>query len=64
MPFYELFDDVIASYMGQYFAGGGKVAGGTMLHPAYLHQEIDLIASKREKKAPHHLSGGINWGVV
>lgn len=64
MPFYELFDDVIASYMGQYFVGGGKVTGGTMLHPAYLHQEIDLIASMREKKAPFHLSGGINWGVV
>lgn len=64
IPFYELFDDVIASYMEAYFAGAGKGAGGTLLNPYYLHQEIDLIASMREKKAPFHLSGGINWGVV
>lgn len=64
MPFDELFDDVVASYMGAFFAGAGKGAGGTILNPSYLHQEIDLIATKREKKAPFHLSGGINWGVV
>ena len=69
MPFDELFDDVIASYMVMYFAHAGgapnRGSGGTVLNPAYLHQEIDLIASKREKKAPYHLSAGsINWGAM
>jgi len=59
MPFNEMFDDVIAEYMKILFIK--PVMGGTMLMPAYLRDEIDNVALKRDKKAPYHLSGGVNW---
>ena len=63
MPYNELFDDVIASFMKLYFK---SPPGGTVLMPQYLTEEIDVVASRREKKAPFHTNTGgmgISWSA-
>ncbi len=66
LPYDELFDDVIAEYMKEYFAFMNQGERGTVLMPTYLRDEIDSIAAMREHKAPYHTNKpddlGIDWG--
>lgn len=63
LPFNELFDDVLSDYMKLYMK---DPAGGVTNVPQNMLDKIDLVASKREKKAPFHINSpgsgmGINW---
>jgi hypothetical protein len=60
MPYYELFDDVIAEYMRTRFLTRQQ-PGGTSLSSIFMAEEIDRIAMVRDKKAPYHNKTGINW---
>ena len=61
IPFNELFDDVITDYIKLYFK---DPVGGVVNVPQSWINKIDLVASKRGKKAPFHTNVdgmGISW---
>ena len=64
VPYNELFDDFLTDYMKLYFK---NPPGGVVNVPQNMLDKIDLVASKREKKAPFHtnVNGmGVNWGIL
>ena len=64
LPYNELFDDVLADYMKMYFQ---NPPGGVINVPQNWTDKIDLVAMKREKKAPFHTNTngmGISWGSM
>lgn len=62
LPFNELFDDVLADYMKLYMKD--PPAGVTNI-PQNMLDKIDLVASKREKKAPCHINApGSGMGII
>jgi len=62
VPYNELFDDVLTDYMKLYFT---NPKGGVVSVPQNWLDKIDLVAARREKKAPFHTNAagmGISWG--
>ena len=61
IPFNELFDDFLTDYIKLYFK---DPVGGVVNVPQNWLNKIDLVALKREKKAPFHTNTngmGLNW---
>jgi hypothetical protein len=61
IPYNELFDDFISNYLKLYFQ---TPPGGVVSVPQNWLDQIDLVATKREKKAPFHTNTngmGISW---
>lgn len=62
MPFDELFDDAIAEYINWFYKFGTMEGPDKMaMMKEFLHDAVDLIAVKRERRAPKRLPGGIDW---
>lgn len=58
IPFSGMFDDVIQDYIIAILAAGPSGAAGLK---GILVDAVDLIVSKREKKAPVQMAPGISW---
>ena len=62
LPFNELFDDLIAEYVMKYFRGAKTegVQAESLLNRMVI-ENVDLIASKYDRRTPVEFPQGINW---
>lgn len=66
LPFYELFDDLIAEYAEQYFRGMGREHGGISIAALekLVRDNVDAVAARYDRKAPPGLAQGIAWDFL
>lgn len=63
LPFYELFDEVIADYIETYFRGPlTKTATMVQILDKLVADGVDAVAARYDRKGPTHFPGGIQWG--
>jgi hypothetical protein len=62
LPFNELFDDVIAEYIMRFFRKGAErgIEGDRLLRE-FLIENVDLIVTKYDRKAPEGFPQAIQW---
>lgn len=62
LPWREIFDEVIADYVVNYFRGQSSQSGEFFLEKE-IRAGVDLIAAKYDKRAPV-IPSGINWNNI
>lgn len=64
MPFTELFDDVVAEAIARFYKNGTQMdAENAGLFREFIAEQVDFVATKRERRTPVLMPQGIDWNA-